>query len=339
MNSYEKELNEKIKILIQNGIVDFHEILQKCEGADPRKVYEIYNSLDLKLLKGSLKENQPNYELIGNKYLPAPDVSFSQWWFEEATINSINEKVHSIIRFSEEKEILCIGTPTLSLKTSNHYNTTLLDIDSDVIKVFNNLGRENCKGIEYNIANELEENIKSKFDLALIDPPWYDLAIKYTINRAIQGVKIGKQIFMSFPGKLTRPGIDDFRSKLIKEIVSLDHDIVSIEHDILSYTVPFFELNALKDIEGFKSISWRKGDLIVFKKNSENLLDIKEKLPLEKVVSFSRNPLEFRVFLKENNSLSEGLPPQKLIGYSKNISTRNYSDNPDLWTTTKVGLQ
>lgn len=339
MSSYEKTLSEKIQLLIQNSIVDFHEILQKCEGADPRKVHELINSLDSNHLEKSLQEIQPNYELIGNKYLPAPDVSYSQWWFEEATINSINEKIHSIIRFSKEKEILCIGTPTLSLKASNHYNTTLLDIDSDVINVFNNLGRKNCKGIEYNFANDLEDNLKGKFDIALIDPPWYDLAIKYAINRAIQGVKIGKEIIMSFPGKLTRPGIDYFRSELIKEIVSLDHDIVSIEHDILSYTVPFFELNALKDIEGFKSISWRKGDLIVFKKNSEKLLDIQEKFPIEKVNSFSRNPLEFRVFLKENNSLSEGIPPQKLIDYSKNISTRNYADNPDLWTTTKVGLQ
>jgi dGTPase len=112
-----------------------------------------------------------------------------------------------------------------------------------------------------------------------------------------------------------------------------------MDHDILSYSVPFFELNALKDIEGFKAISWRKGDLIVIKKKTEKLLEIKDFLPFEKLISFSRNPLEFRVFLKENNSLSNGLPPQMLIDYSKNISTRNYTENPDLWTTTKVGFQ
>ena len=339
MNSYEKILVDKIKILIQNGIITFHEILQNCEGADPRKVNEIFNALDTIQLKKSAQEIHPNYELIGNKYLPAPDVSYSQWWFEESTIKSLQEKVHSKIRFSKEKEILCIGTPTLSLMVSNHYSTTLLDIDSDVILAFKDLDRKNCKGFEYNFANELDDGLKNKFDLALIDPPWYDLAIKYAINRALQGIKLDKEVIMSFPGKLTRPGINEFRSELIKEIVSLGHDIVSIEHDTLSYTVPFFEQNALNDIEGFKSISWRKGDLVIFKKKTNNLLDIKEELSFEKVTSFSRNSKEFRVFLKENNSLSEGLPPQKLVDYSKNISTRNYIDNPDLWTTTKVGLQ
>ena len=117
MDNYEKLLNEKIKILVQNGVVEFQEILQNCEGADPRMVNEIVNSLNLDDVKKNVQDIHPNYELIGNKYLPAPDVNYSQWWFEESTIKSIHEKVHSKIRFSKEKEILCIGTPTLALKS------------------------------------------------------------------------------------------------------------------------------------------------------------------------------------------------------------------------------
>lgn len=254
MDNYDKILEEKIELLIQNGIVNFHEILKNCESADPRKVREILDTKDIDKILEKDKHLNINYEIIGNKYLPAPDVSYSQWWFEESTIKEIVSKVNSKIDYSKNKEILSIGTPTLSLKTSNHYRTTLLDIDSDVISIINKLGRTNCIGIEYNIANDLPPDLKNSFDLALVDPPWYNLAIKYAINRAIQGIKIGKEILISFPGKLTRPGIEDFRSNLIKEIVHLGHDIVSIEHDVLSYVVPFFEQNALKDIEGFKTI-------------------------------------------------------------------------------------
>jgi len=57
MTNYEKILTEKIIILIQNGVVVFHEILQNCEGADPRKVNEIINSLDLNDLKKEYPRN------------------------------------------------------------------------------------------------------------------------------------------------------------------------------------------------------------------------------------------------------------------------------------------
>ena len=165
------------------------------------------------------------------------------------------------------------------------------------------------------------------------------MAIKIALNRAIEGVKLDGEILFSFPGRLTRPGIDEFRSELIKEIVSIGHDIISIEHDNLSYVVPFFEKNALKDIKEFSSISWRKGDFIVIKKKSEEVLKTKEEFRKNNYKSFARNPKEFRIFLKNKNSLSDGLPPKKLENYSKNISTRAFEEEPDLWTTTKIGMQ
>lgn len=338
MNKYDKILSDKIDDLILKGITDFHEILKNCESADPRKIREILNSKNLDEVLQKTDSEYINSQIVGNNYLPAPDVNFSQWWFENSTIKYIIDKVKTKIKYSDDNKVLSIGTPTLAIKTSEFFDTTLLDIDPDVISIFNDLERKNCKGIIYNIGNELPEDISNTFDLALVDPPWYDDAIKLAINRALQGIKVGSEILFSFPGRLTRPGIDELRSKLIKELVSIGHDIISIEHDILSYVVPLFEQNALKDIAGFKSISWRKGDLIIFKKNSEELLKYGGETLKSDVISFSRNPREFRIFLKKNNSLSEGLSPKKLDEYSQNISTRAFNQQPDLWTTTKIGL-
>ncbi len=339
MTTYENTLSEKIDNLIGYGITEFHEILKNCEGADPRTIKAILDSKETSQIQQIISNQYINSSIVGKNYLPAPDVSYSQWWFEESTIKYIIDKIRTKIKLSDGKVILCIGTPTLAIKTSETFSTTLLDIDNDVISIFNDLKRETCSGIQYNFGDSLPQELENSFDLALVDPPWYDNAMRFAINRAIQAVKMGSEVLFSFPGRLTRPGIEESRSELIKELVSKGHDIISIEHDNLAYVVPYFELNALKDIEGFKSIPWRRGDLVIFKKASESLLTQKESLLIENVKTFSRNAKEFRVFLKPSNSLSNGIPPQIVDDYSHNISTRAYSEEPDLWTTSKIGLQ
>ncbi|WP_299256394.1 dGTP triphosphohydrolase [uncultured Aquimarina sp.] len=336
---YKQILNEKVDGLINSGVTDFHEILKNCESADPRLIEEIYNSKRPEEVNHKVGSALINYQIVGNNHLPAPDVNLSQWWFEESTIKYLINKIQAKAQFSPETRILNIGTPTLAIKTSENYETTLLDLDIDVISAFNRLKRQKCTGIEFNIADDLPKRFHGAYDMVLVDPPWYNLAIKTALNRAIQGAKLDGEILFSFPGRLTRPGIDEFRSELIKEIVSIGHDIVSIEHDNLLYVVPFFEKNALKDLKNFSSIAWRKGDLIVIKKKSEKVLKIEGEFNKIDYQSFARNPKEFRVFLKDNSSLSDGLPPKKIENYSKNISTRAFREEPDLWTTAKIGLQ
>ncbi|MCY2688577.1 dGTP triphosphohydrolase [Salinimicrobium sp. TH3] len=339
MNKYNYILSEKIDTLVANGITEFHDILKNCESADPRKVQELLKKKNIELIKNGSAESFLNSSIVGNTYLPAPDVSYSQWWFEESTVKYIVDKIRAKIRLAKGNQVVCIGTPTLALKTSESIPTILLDIDKDIISIFNDLKMEKCSGIQYNIATPLPKELKSSFDLALIDPPWYDNDLRSAINRAIESVKIECEVLFSYPGRLTRPGIEESRSKLIKDLISIGHDIISIEHDNLSYVVPFFEQNALKDIKEFKTIPWRRGDLIIFKKKTEELLDNPGKISGKIVKSYSRNPKEFRVFLNNKSSLSQGLPPSKIEDYSKNISTRASTTKPDLWTTSKIGLQ
>ena len=339
MTEYDDILEKKIDDLIFSGTTEFHEILMQCESADPRKVRRIFDSKNLPELISEHSLKFINSSVVGKSYLPAPDVSYSQWWFEEATIKKIIEKVKIKVQVSEQKKVLSIGTPTLAIKTSENFETTLLDIDNDVITIFNGLKRTDCKGLKYNIADELPNDLHNEFDIVLVDPPWYDAAIRLAINRGIQAVKPGGEVFLSFPGRLTRPGIEKSRSQLIKDLVAVDHDIISIEHDSLSYVVPFFEASALKGLQGFKTISWRKGDLIIIKKNSDKLIISDEGVSKDIPKSYSRNSKEYRIFLKPSNSLSTGIPPQLIKDYSENISSRAYTDEPDLWTTSKVGLK
>lgn len=338
MAEYEDQLRRRIAKLIASGKKDFRQVLKGSEGADPWEVKNIFDELTGGVAQHTTTENYINQGVVGKSYLPAPDPSYNQWWFEEETIKDIAEKVRDKIQAEDSCKVLCIGTPTLAIKTSENYETTLLDIDQDIVDLFNRLERDKSKGITFDIKDPLNEELKDSFSLALVDPPWYEPAIRIAINRAIEAVGIGGDIFLSFPGRLTRPGIEELRSNLIKEVVDKGHTIDSIEHNSLSYIVPFFEKNALKELDGFKAISWRKGDLIVIKKGSETLLDHDVPEFEESPKTFSRKPKEFRVFLK-GSSLSGNLAPRKVEDYSRNISSRAISTKPDVWTTSKVGLQ
>jgi dGTPase len=340
---YTDYLKEIIKSRLRLGEQSLTDILNHCEGADPKSVLSIVEELvdkDKKLKKDLKEINGKEYIGISSSLdLPAPDPSLSQWWFAASGTSKIITEVLSRAIKYDKPQILCIGTPSLVKRLSNKYYTTILDIDSDVIRILNKEDEKNYECYEYDIYEELSDKFKDKYDICVIDPPWYDNDIKIMLNRAIEAIKIGGDIFCTLPGRLTRPDIEEFRTKIINEIVTLGHNIIALNHDNILYQVPPFEAIAFNDIAGFTGVPWRKGDLIHLSKGNQDLLKTENNINRIKIKSFSRKAEEFRVFINYKNSLSGGLPPEPLQNYSNNISTRAYKGIPDFWTTTKVGLK
>jgi len=338
---YIQYLKDIIQTQVNMGTNNLTDILYHCEGADPQAVFDIIKGLGLNKgrLKTELKNiNENKYVSISNQDLPAPDPSLSQWWFTSLGANKILSNVFGrAIKYNDPK-ILCIGCPSLVKQLSSKIHTTLLDIDNDIIRTIKDAKIENLECHQYNIQEDLNKNFQGKFDISIIDPPWYDDTIKQMINRAIEATKLDGDIYCTFPGRLTRADIEKFRTDFIQEIVSIGHRIIAINHDSILYQVPPFESIAFKNIEEFIGVPWRKGDLIHIQKANQKLIPvepIKDKIYFK---SYSRKPEEFRVFLNGKANLKGRLPPQPLNGYSDNVSTKK-SGVPDLWTTTKVGLR
>lgn len=336
---YTSELTRLVQLNIERDVTELHEVLLNCEGADPKIVHDLL----LKEIKNTesspvLTPNLPNpYVYISNNNLPAPNPSLSQWWFSSQSANELVLKIRNII--GKNSKVLCLGTPSLAERLAAHAKVTLLDIDPDVIALFKNLNLPNAKAITYDMNEKLAREMKQHFDLVIVDPPWYEYDIRQMINRALEATKLCGEIFCTLPGRLTRPGIEVFRSALIKDIVSADHNLIAINHDSILYQVPHFEYSALKKLKGFNGTSWRKGDIFRIVKKSNKTIPTGKPVKKHPIKSFARNPKEFRIFLNGKASLPFGLAPETLPNYSDNISTRAYAQAPDVWTTTKVGLK
>ena len=332
---YNKYLKKSVESLLNNGTNGFMEILIHCEGADPRVINQIIKELG-KSTKNPQKNSFSN--VYSNVDLPAADPSLSQWWFAPEGVRTVMNEVIKRSAKYDNPQILCIGCPTLVNILSDVGEVTLLDFDKDIVHTLNCKSNNKYKCYQYDVYKELPAEFKSQYDICIIDPPWYDGDIKAMFNRAIDSVKNGGDIFCTFPGRLTRPKIESFRTNFIKEIVERGHNIISILHNSILYQVPEFELNALSDIKDFSAIPWRKSDLFHVQKGSEDFLNNRNNKDIN-IKTFSRKTEEFRVFVNGKNSLSEGLSPKLLDSYNNNISTRGYEGEPDLWTSTKIGLK
>ncbi len=101
-------------------------------------------------------------------------------------------------------------------------------------------------------------------DIAVIDPPWYNDFYKLFIWAALQNLRVGGHILLSFPPLGTRPSAADDLAKTLAWCKLIGLDMVETVEGALPYRSPLFEVNALK-AEGLSSVplDWRRGDLIV----------------------------------------------------------------------------
>ncbi|MHB1001827.1 MAG: deoxyguanosinetriphosphate triphosphohydrolase family protein [Armatimonadota bacterium] len=341
-DSYFREVSLRIRGAVKSGASDFTAVLKECEGADPNFVYDLYETI----LKEKIVDNTENSLALVDPTdthlwlnLPAPDPARSQWWFTSNTIHSLSKRVDSIALLFDTPRVFCLGAPSIA-----HYldqrgiAVDLVDVDPDVISALSSMS-DKSERLVYDAANELPKELQNHAVISISDPPWYESAIRKFLYQSLMALQIGGELLLTFPPRLTRPGIDIFRTELLGDIQNAGHEILGIEHNVVAYQVPRFEQVALSKNKSFSVISWRNGDLIHIRKG-KGIIQNSISLESQKIRSFSRNPRHFRVFIKETTSLDEKVPIRILENYSTNISTRALmGEDPDVWSTEKVGIQ
>ncbi|HDZ9682767.1 TPA: bis-aminopropyl spermidine synthase family protein, partial [Vibrio cholerae] len=262
--NWERQLESKIKSLLQRGVTSFEEVLPLCDGAQPKDVYPLLEKLqgsNIDVLSVSL-----DYK---NKFffkLPAANPRLFQWWY---TLESQESMASRLLDIHGTHDIACLGTPTLAATIASYSkNVTLLDIDEDIVSLFNCVFSNGSKAEVHDVNHELSEPYEKKYDCIAIDPPWYPSEFKKFISRAIELSNDGAVIYCSIPQKLTRPGIEEDRAELISSLQNCGHSILYIEPNVMKYIVPYFEEEALKN-SGIDTNNqpWRSSDLLVIKVN------------------------------------------------------------------------
>ncbi|MFB2652671.1 dGTP triphosphohydrolase [Shewanella seohaensis] len=334
--NWERQLESKIRSLLQRGLTNFEEVLPLCDGAQPKDVARVFNHL---------KESNVNILPISLDYktkfffkLPAANPRLFQWWY---TLESQESMASRLLDIHRNQDIACIGTPTLAATIASYSkNVTLLDIDEDIVSLFNSVFSNGSKAEVHDVNNQLNDSHQKRFDCIAIDPPWYPSEFKKFISRAIQLSKDGALIYCSIPQKLTRPGIEDDRMELISSLQECGHNILYIEPNVMKYIVPYFEEEALKN-NGIDTNNqpWRSSDILVIKVNGCKTLKFESEKRVE-IRSYSRNNSSslFRVFLEVKN-IDSGFAISKVDSFSDSISKRDCVDDVNLWTSDKKGFQ
>ena len=114
----------------------------------------------------------------------------------------------------------------------------------------------------------------SPVQAVLADPPWYIDDVLAFLRTSARVCADKGTVFLGFGSDGTRPGVVQERERIIAEADKLGLKFFGLEPRALSYATPFFEHNALLAAQ-LKHVpsSWRHGDLLLFRKYGNGLLE------------------------------------------------------------------
>ena len=317
------------------GKTEFHQILQSVDGADPALVVECLREAKDATPDASLMAAVASQELLIR--LPAPDPARSQWWFTGETVLDVAK---STATAAHGGQVLCLGTPTIAHELiSSGVDVLLLDCDPHVVNAVRELS-DKPVAEEYDVADTMLPEREGAYAAVVIDPPWYEDVFRAFLGRALLALAETGELFCTVPPRLTRPAIENFRRDIIAELIASGYEVVGLEVGRLSYVVPRFEEVAFSRLREFRSIPWRRADLLHIKKLPGAKPLAVPVIQTAKVEVFARRAHEFRVFLRGSQSLDPRVVLEELAAYSGNVSTRAHvGELPDLWTTEKKGVR
>ena len=319
---------------------DYNVLLEKMFGIFPEELDKCCRDNKIKLVipRNRSRLKNPDYEKDSEllKLLPPPHLANYEWRYTKKSADAL---LYLLIPARQNKNICCLGTPTLALEILQLYDSvqpTLLDINSPLInEIRNSLFSSKIKSQVYDVRNELPGQFKNKFDLVFINPPWYLDYYKVFINRAMELlVKTGGEIVLPLFSPLARhTSLRDLESLYAFLEVNGLNNISSLGK--VSFVMPGFEKNVLQ----MKKVpeppfDWRKAEMIKIVSNSNNFATISEIQIEEKewIRHYNSKKKSYRVVdierLSDKSVIVQNKECQQLDTLSrKEISLRHF----DIW--------
>ena len=278
-----------IKTFNSSNNISYFDLLRKTHGVFP---VELINSLNAKFMTkiDFNSEKNPIYNHVNNSQsvlkLPPAHMANYDWRYSK-------QSTRKIISYLEKStSICCLGTPSVALELMSKpfINATLLDINKPIIEQIQSLQNGLIDAYCYNVLNNIPECYQSKFDVVIMDPPWYLDYYKLFIYRAIQLLnnKSGSIIMPIFPLLSHKSACNDI-IELYEYL--LDIGFVSVKSlGYIEYDMPDFEKKIiLSNMIPIPNRHWRNAELIKISFiNTENVLNKMYPISINDFVQWER---------------------------------------------------
>lgn len=336
-SNYGDVLQRMVDLAVSAGAATLHDVLVRCEGAEPRLVAGYFRERHAKKLPETA--STALQATVFGRGVPAPDPLASQWWFTVETVEKLAALAHRESRAEKSPRLVAVGAPTVALQFSRfHGPAVAVDSDPDLERTFD--GARNLSVLRLDVLDDTTGLPDDPFDVAVADPPWYVDEMLSFLFFALASVRDGASVFCSLPPRMTRPSVVGERQELLRALQEANVEIVSLSPQATEYYVPPFEFEAYRDLDGFDGRPWRRGDLLHVRKTSKFVRPCRVGQRAQLHKSYSLIPTEFRVFVRTRDDETPTTAPALRVAtaFSRTVSRREFDPAQlDWWTSERVG--
>ena len=209
-------------------------------------------------------------------FLKTPHPLDFEWRNSTASLNKLLSKIQSFLL--PKDKLLLLGMPTLfatAIQKDIPFVTSLIERNKPIVQGLNRIlsNKEKFRIIEADLF-EMNPNIIARHFCVVMDPPWYAPHFKQFMWIASNSVQLNGIVAISLPPINTKTNAINERVAWFSFCASLGLCLETLDPEQLSYSMPFFEFNALR-ANGIKDVMpfWRKGDLAIFRKVQDNIIE------------------------------------------------------------------
>jgi hypothetical protein len=272
-DAFDRKVAAWVLSAVDANTEDFETLLERLPGVYPTLIRKAVEALlRQRMLRPDLAARllRPSLNAIDMRGvrspLPLPHPLNYEWRFTPKTSSLLLNLAEDCARSGEM--VLLFGTPAVAVASFDRPSNRRLIFfgeDNPVTRSVNALN----EAIGRRLAIErcsVNEPGRERASVVVLDPPWYLDFVRPMLAMAAGASTIGGHVLMGLAPEGARPSALQDRNHVLMLAEQLGLLHVKTQELALRYETPFFEANALAACGMVVSETWRRGDLLMFRK-------------------------------------------------------------------------